>query len=87
MAFRDFSFPEVQQVFGLNLAEIDLFSGVPCPLGAGGVRGADAGGHRVGPGDQHRKSAFGVYHRCAAIGASHHAESIFLLGVFFSSEA
>jgi hypothetical protein len=29
MAFRDFSFPEVQQALGLNLAEADLFSGVP----------------------------------------------------------
>jgi hypothetical protein len=29
MAFRDFSFPEVQQVFGLNLAESDLFSRTP----------------------------------------------------------
>jgi hypothetical protein len=29
MAFRDFNFPEVQQTLGLNLAEADLFSGVP----------------------------------------------------------
>jgi len=29
MAFRDFGFPEVQQALGLNLAEADLFSGVP----------------------------------------------------------
>jgi hypothetical protein len=29
MAFRDFSFPEVQQALGLTLAEADLFSGVP----------------------------------------------------------
>jgi len=29
MAFRDFSFPEVQQTLGLTLAEADLFSGVP----------------------------------------------------------
>src|SRR4051794_34597610 len=29
MAFRDFSFPEVQQTLGLKLAEADLFSGVP----------------------------------------------------------
>lgn len=28
MAFRDFSFPEVQQVFALNLVEADLFSGI-----------------------------------------------------------
>lgn len=28
MAFRDFSFPEVQQDLGLQLAEADLFSGV-----------------------------------------------------------
>jgi hypothetical protein len=28
MAFRDFSFPEVQQALGLTLAESDLFSGV-----------------------------------------------------------
>lgn len=29
MAFRDFSFPEVQQVLGLSLCETDLFSSVP----------------------------------------------------------
>lgn len=29
MAFRDFSFPEVQQVFGLHLSETDLFGHVP----------------------------------------------------------
>jgi hypothetical protein len=29
MAFRDFSFPEVQQAFGLTLAEADLFGSVP----------------------------------------------------------
>jgi hypothetical protein len=29
MAFRDFGFPEVQQAFGLRLAEADLFSAVP----------------------------------------------------------
>src|SRR4029077_1721201 len=29
MAFRDFGFPEVQQILGLKLAETDLFSGVP----------------------------------------------------------
>lgn len=29
MAFRDFSFPDVQQALGLNLAEGDLFSRVP----------------------------------------------------------
>ena len=29
MAFRDFSFPEVQQTLGLNLTEADLFSRVP----------------------------------------------------------
>ncbi len=28
MAFRDFTFPEVQQALGLQLAEADLFSGV-----------------------------------------------------------
>src|SRR5271170_283293 len=28
MAFRDFGFPDVQQILGLNLAEADLFSGV-----------------------------------------------------------
>jgi hypothetical protein len=27
MAFRDFSFPEVRQTLGLNLAEADLFKG------------------------------------------------------------
>jgi len=29
MAFRDFGFPEVQQAFGLTLAEADLFGGIP----------------------------------------------------------
>jgi hypothetical protein len=29
MAFRDFSFPEVQSVLGLNLAEADLYGSVP----------------------------------------------------------
>lgn len=29
MAFRDFSFPEVQQTLGLSLTEADLFGGVP----------------------------------------------------------
>jgi hypothetical protein len=29
VAFEDFSFPEVQQIFGLNLTEMDLFSSVP----------------------------------------------------------
>lgn len=29
MAFRDFTFPEVQQTLGVALAEADLFSGVP----------------------------------------------------------
>jgi hypothetical protein len=29
VALQDFSFPEVQQIFGLNLTEIDLFSSVP----------------------------------------------------------
>jgi hypothetical protein len=29
MAFRDFSFPEVQQALGLTLAESNLFDGVP----------------------------------------------------------
>ena len=29
MAFRDFSFPEVQQALGLTLAEADLFGAVP----------------------------------------------------------
>lgn len=29
MAFRDFSFPEVQQTLGLSLTETDLFSAVP----------------------------------------------------------
>jgi hypothetical protein len=29
MAFRDFGFPDVQQAFGLTLAEVDLFGGVP----------------------------------------------------------
>jgi hypothetical protein len=32
MAFRDFEFPEVQQAFGLNLVEADLFGAV-APLG------------------------------------------------------
>jgi hypothetical protein len=36
MAFRDFSFPEVQQIFGLNLTEMDLFSSVP-PLSVPGA--------------------------------------------------
>jgi hypothetical protein len=29
MAFRDFGFPDVQQAFGLTLAEADLFGGIP----------------------------------------------------------
>ena len=30
MAFRDFTFPDVQQALGVAVSEADLFSGVPC---------------------------------------------------------